>query len=268
MCSKYERQIAENKKKLRWQEVFKGLGFKQDDLGSFKGLFEGIQVSAIEDPILNEVVVTAIYVDSRTAIHFDTSLSLECSRQDLCSVLVRIFEKVFPERVRQEPSPPPKQRPSFPEALVRVPELLHQAFDSLNELQFLFGRSFAVEGSLKRSFAEIAAAYVYDLNLEADDRESVRSADGRGVQLIAVNRPRGIVRFSETPRHILLVHLRGQELVEEYNGPADVLLEAAAGCQDGDYRISFPRIRGCREQVPAHWRLPLIRSLGSAPGGQ
>ncbi|MGD1095881.1 MAG: hypothetical protein ABSB35_28300 [Bryobacteraceae bacterium] len=251
-----------------WKTIFKSLGFVPSEFGGMKGRVEGIDISAIEDP-LQGVCVAATHIGPRKASDFCNFISKECSLQMVGKLFVHIIEQVYPERRKkasEAPAAPEPQRkrPSKEEAFQRLPELLRDLFRIVDELEFVFERPFPPDGHMVGSIGEVIAAFIYDLELLPWGSEShdAKSKDGRNVQVKLTSGKRMVSVYGE-PDHLIVLQLVWRtEVVEVYNGPAAIAWAIAGKPQkNGQRSISLQWLRGLQKSVPSESVLPQVRDL-------
>jgi hypothetical protein len=152
-----------------------------------------------------------------------------------------------------------EDRPLFEEAVGRVPNLIQQLDQTLEELQRLFPRQFVPEGCLDQSVGEVRATLIYDLELvESRTKVSVaKMSDGRTAQLKVTRSRRGTVGLYDRPESLLVLQLSGKELVELYNGPTAIVWEKAGKTRKtGERRIPVSRLRSLGESIPGDCKIP------------
>jgi hypothetical protein len=150
-------------------------------------------------------------------------------------------------------------RPPNVDVQGRVPDLLHQFYEALDELQTLFPRRFTPEGSLDQSLGEALAAFNYDLELVTSHAKVsvAKTSGGRIVQLKVTRSQKGTIGLFDRPEALLVLQLSGRSLVELYNGPtASAWEQAGKTRKNGERRIPVSRLKCLGLIVPVDRRLP------------
>jgi hypothetical protein len=260
-----------NEQTQDWKSIFKSLGFVPSEFGAMMGRVDGIDISAIEDP-LRGVCVTATHIGPREASQFDSFIPKDCNLQMVGKLFVHIIEQVYPEKRTKAPDVSRhRKRPSMDEAFQRLPELVRDLFRVVDELEFAFLRPFTPDGHMVGSLGEVIAAFIYDLELLTCSSEShdAKTKDGRNVQVKLTSGKRSVSAYGE-PDHLIVLQLIGRrEVVEVYNGPGAMAWAIAGKMQkNGQRSISLQRLRGLQKSVPHESRLPQVRDLALLMNGE
>jgi hypothetical protein len=149
------------------------------------------------------------------------------------------------------------------EGVRRIPELMGDLYDIVDELERLFPeRHFTPDGHLVGSLGEVWAAHLYGLQLDTASAEThdATASDGRRVQVKATQgRSIGI---SSEPDYLVVLKLnRGVEPEEVYNGPGAVPWSQAGKLQKtGQRQISLAKLRRLMDDVDEADRIQQLRT--------
>lgn len=128
-------------------------------------------------------------------------------------------------------------------------------------LERLFpGRKFTLDGHLVGSVGEVAAAYMFDLELNAASTQGhdAISQDGRQVE-IKLTQGKGVAIRHE-PEHLLVMHRpKGGPMRVVYNGPGDLAWHAAGKMQkNGQRPIGLTKLAALMVEVASSAQLPMV----------
>jgi hypothetical protein len=136
---------------------------------------------------------------------------------------------------------------------------LYTASDGLERL--FPGRKFTLDGHLVGSIGEVAAAYIFDLDLNPASTmgHDAKSRDGRNVE-IKLTQGRGVAIRHE-PEHLIVLHRPvGGPIRIVFNGPGALAWAAAGKRQkNGQRPITLSRLTSLAEDVSEQDRLPELR---------
>ncbi|TNJ39604.1 hypothetical protein FGE21_18810 [Phaeobacter sp. B1627] len=123
------------------------------------------------------------------------------------------------------------------------------------------GRKFTLDGHLVGSIGEVAAAYIFDLDLNPASTmgHDARSRCGRNVE-IKLTQGRSVAIRHE-PEHLIVLHRPiGGPLRVVFNGPGSLAWTAAGRMQkNGQRPISLSRLSQISQDVTPEGRLPEVR---------
>ncbi|WGT50422.1 DUF6998 domain-containing protein [Thioclava nitratireducens] len=138
---------------------------------------------------------------------------------------------------------------------------LYTASDALERL--FPGRKFTLDGHLVGSIGEVAAAYIFglDLNPASTMGHDAKAPDGRNVE-IKLTQGRGVA-IRHKPDHLIVLHRpMGGPIRVVFNGPGTIAWEAAGKMQkNGQRPISLSRLAALANGVAEGDRLPELREL-------
>jgi hypothetical protein len=138
-------------------------------------------------------------------------------------------------------------------------DALYTASDGLGEM--FPGRKFTLDGHLVGSIGEVAAAYIFDLDLNPASTQGhdAKSRDGPKVE-IELTQGRSVALRHE-PDHLIVLHrAKGGRMRIIFNGPGALAWQAAGKIQtNGQRPISLTRLSRLAESVVASDRLPELR---------
>ncbi|WP_206185197.1 hypothetical protein [Thioclava sp. F42-5] len=136
---------------------------------------------------------------------------------------------------------------------------LYTASDALERL--FPRRKFTLDGHLVGSIGEVAAAYIFglDLNPASTMGHDAKAPDGRNVE-IKLTQGRSVAIRHE-PDHLIVLHRpMGGPIRVVFNGPGTIAWEAAGKMQkNGQRPISLPRLTALSNGVAEGDRLPALR---------
>lgn len=136
---------------------------------------------------------------------------------------------------------------------------LYTASDALERL--FPGRKFTLDGHLVGSIGEVAAAYIFglDLNPASTMGHDAKAPDGRNVE-IKLTQGRGVAIRHE-PDHLIVLHRPiGGPIRVVFNGPGTIAWEAVGKMQkNGQRPISLSRLAALSNEVAEGDRLPALR---------
>jgi hypothetical protein len=140
-----------------------------------------------------------------------------------------------------------------------IPHLIRQLYTVVSELERLFpGRKFTPDGHLVGSIGEVFAAHYYGLELlpASAPTHDATSSDGILVQIKATQGK--TVGLRAEPDHLLVLGLfRDGSFEEIYNGPGDLVWEAAGKLQkNGQRPIGVSKLRGLMDSVASSSQVP------------
>lgn len=143
-----------------------------------------------------------------------------------------------------------------------VADLLDDLYAAADGLERVFpGRKFTLDGHLVGSIGEVAAAYIFDLELNPASTmgHDARSRCGRNVE-IKLTQGRGVAIRHE-PEHLIVLHRPiGGPLRVVFNGPGGLAWTAAGRMQkNGQRPISLSRLSQISQDVTPEARLPEVR---------
>lgn len=144
----------------------------------------------------------------------------------------------------------------------RVADLLDDLYAAADGLERIFpGRKFTLDGHLVGSIGEVAAAYIFDLDLNPASTmgHDARSRCGRNVE-IKLTQGRSVAIRHE-PEHLIVLHRPiGGPLRVVFNGPGSLAWTAAGRMQkNGQRPISLSRLSQISRDVAPDGRLPEVR---------
>lgn len=149
----------------------------------------------------------------------------------------------------------------------RVPILLAQLYEIVDELELLFGaekRKFTPDGHLVGSIGEACAAFMYDLELLPPSFEAhdARTKDGRLVQVKFTAGKSGYSIYGKPDNLIALRLVERRNLVEIFNGPGAIAWECVGGEQkNGQRALSMSRLAEANCRVPEANRIRRVHEL-------
>ena len=144
----------------------------------------------------------------------------------------------------------------------RFPEIIRELYRLIDELEQMFpGRHFTPDGHLVGSIGEALASYHYDITLFP---ASSKGHDGKkGRRLVQIKATQGkTIALRGEPQHLLVLQLgRDGNFYEIYNGPggqvwAEVRHKPLPS--NGQYQVSFSKLKELMRKVPESERLPKI----------
>ncbi|WP_218062794.1 hypothetical protein [Phaeobacter sp. B1627] len=143
-----------------------------------------------------------------------------------------------------------------------VANLLDDLYAAADGLESIFpGRKFTLDGHLVGSIGEVAAAYIFDLDLNPASTmgHDARSRCGRNVE-IKLTQGRSVAIRHE-PEHLIVLHRPiGGPLRVVFNGPGSLAWTAAGRMQkNGQRPISLSRLSQISQDVTPEGRLPEVR---------
>ena len=143
-----------------------------------------------------------------------------------------------------------------------VAALLDDLYNAADGLEQIFpGRKFTLDGHLVGSIGEVAAAFMFDLDLNPASTlgSDAKSCDGREVE-IKLTQGRGVAIRHE-PEHLIVLHRpQGGPIRVVFNGPGALAWAAAGKMQkNGQRPISLSRLSLLSNEVAGHDRLPVLR---------
>lgn len=143
-----------------------------------------------------------------------------------------------------------------------VANLLDDLYAAADGLERVFpGRKFTLDGHLVGSIGEVAAAYIFDLELNPASTmgHDARSRCGRNVE-IKLTQGRSVAIRHE-PEHLIVLHRPiGGPLRVVFNGPGGLAWTAAGRMQkNGQRPISLSRLSQISQDVTPEGRLPEVR---------
>jgi hypothetical protein len=138
---------------------------------------------------------------------------------------------------------------------------LEDLYTASEGLERLFpGRKFTLDGHLVGSIGEVAAAYMFDLKLNAASTHGhdARSKDGRQVEIKLTQGKSVAIRHE--PEHLIVLHRpKGGPMRVVFNGPGDLAWNAAGKMQrNGQRPISLTKLAALNDELPSSAQLPLI----------
>ena len=144
----------------------------------------------------------------------------------------------------------------------QVTALLDDLYTAADGLERIFpGRKFTLDGHLVGSIGEVAAAYMFDLDLNPASTQGhdARARDGRQVE-IKLTQGRGVAIRHEPENLIVLHRPIGGPIRVVFNGPGAIAWAAAGKMQkNGQRPISLSRLTTLSNDVPEQSRLPVLR---------
>lgn len=145
----------------------------------------------------------------------------------------------------------------------RVVEYLDDLYSASDGLERIFpGRKFTLDGHLVGSIGEVAAAYMFDLELNPASTQGhdAKTRDGRDVE-IKLTQGRSIAIRHE-PDHLLVLHReKGQSMRVVYNGPGTLAWNLAGKMQkNGQRPITLSKLQQLQKSVQPADELPLFRA--------
>lgn len=145
-----------------------------------------------------------------------------------------------------------------------VTGLLNDLYAAADGLERIFpGRKFTLDGHLVGSIGEVAAAYIFDLDLNPASTmgHDARSRCGRNVE-IKLTQGRSVAIRHE-PEHLIVLHRPiGGPIRVVFNGPGALAWNAAGKMQkNGQRPISLSRLTEISKDVTPDQRLPEVREL-------
>lgn len=143
-----------------------------------------------------------------------------------------------------------------------VADLLDDLYAAADGLERVFpGRKFTLDGHLVGSIGEVAAAYIFDLELNPGSTmgHDARSRCGRNVE-IKLTQGRSVAIRHE-PEHLIVLHRPiGGPIRVVFNGPGALAWTAAGRMQkNGQRPISLSRLFQISRDVVPDGRLPEVR---------
>lgn len=152
--------------------------------------------------------------------------------------------------------------------LTKVPSIIRRLYGLVSELEEIFpGRHFTPDGHLVGSIGEVAAAYIFDLDLHPASTKSCDGVapDGRTVEVKATQGSVVSLTADPTPMPDVLVVMRLHKdgsVDVVYNGPAQrVWSEAGPAQKTGQCRIGFGRLSAIGVGVTDAERLQIVRRI-------
>jgi Family of unknown function (DUF6998) len=138
---------------------------------------------------------------------------------------------------------------------------LDELYTASEGLERLFpGRKFTLDGHLVGSIGEVAAAYMFDLELNAASTQGhdAISKDGRQVE-IKLTQGKGVAIRHE-PEHLLVLHRpKGGPMRVVYNGPGSLAWHAAGKMQkNGQRPIGLTKLAALMIEVASSAQLPMV----------
>lgn len=144
----------------------------------------------------------------------------------------------------------------------QVADLLDDLYTAADGLERIFpGRKFTLDGHLVGSIGEVAAAYIFDLDLNPASTmgHDARSRCGRNVE-IKLTQGRSVAIRHE-PEHLIVLHRPiGGPVRVVFNGPGVLAWTAAGRMQkNGQRPISLSRLSQISQHVTPDGCLPEVR---------
>lgn len=143
---------------------------------------------------------------------------------------------------------------------VRV--LIDQIYRSTDALEGMFpGRKFTLDGHLVGSVGEVAASYMFDLDLKPASTKGhdAQTRDGRRVE-IKLTQGKGISIRHEPELLLVLCRPKGESISVVYNGPGSEAWHAAGQMQKNGARpIGLTKLAALDAKIRPEQRLPLVR---------
>lgn len=140
--------------------------------------------------------------------------------------------------------------------------LVDQLYSSTDKLEEIFpGRKFTLDGHLVGSVGEVAAAYMFDLELNPASTlgHDAISSSGKKVEVKLTQGERIGIRHE--PEHLIVLRRpKGQKLSVVYNGPGSLAWEAAGKLQrNGQRPISVARLMRLNASIGPNDRIEIQR---------
>jgi hypothetical protein len=144
----------------------------------------------------------------------------------------------------------------------QVAQYLDDLYTASDGLERMFpGRKFTLDGHLVGSIGEVAAAYMFDLDLNPASTlgHDARTRNGRDVEIKLTQGSSVAIRHE--PEHLIVLHRpKGQRMRVVFNGPGSIAWNAAGKMQkNGQRPITVSKLSTLAESVPATDQLPVLR---------